>query len=223
MLYFIPTPIGNKEDITLRALRMLKELTYLFCEDTRTTMKLLQMYDIDFSEKQLSSLTSFTDQSKMNHYLNILKTSDVGIVSEAGTPWLSDPGKSLIQLCNEQNLPYSVLPWANALVPAVVGAGFDTSSFVYIGFLPQKKGRQTALKNAIASEIPVFFYESVHRVEKLFTELSALWFTGKISMCRELSKMFEQQVTWTLDEIQEMIKKNQISIKWEFVIWLSSE
>ncbi len=77
MLYFIPTPIGNKEDITLRALRMLKELKYLFCEDTRTTMKLLQMYDIDFSDKQLSSLTSFTDQGKMNHYLNILKEHDV--------------------------------------------------------------------------------------------------------------------------------------------------
>lgn len=101
MLYFIPTPIGNKEDITFRALRMLKELKYLFCEDTRTTMKLLHMYDIDFSDKQLSSLTSFTDQSKMNHYLNILKEYDAGIVSEAGTPGLSDPGKNLIQLCNE--------------------------------------------------------------------------------------------------------------------------
>jgi 16S rRNA (cytidine1402-2'-O)-methyltransferase len=223
MLYFIPTPIGNKEDITLRALRMLKELKYLLCEDTRTTMKLLQMYDIDFSDKQLSSLTSFTEQGKMNLYLNILKEHDVWIVSEAGTPWLSDPGKSLIQLCNEQKLPYSILPWANALVPAVVGAGFDTSSFVYIWFLPQKKGRQTALKNAIQSEIPVFFYESVHRVRKLFTELSALWFTGKVSICRELSKMFEQQVTWTVAEIQELIATKKLPIKGEFVIGLSSD
>lgn len=186
-------------------------------------MKLLQMYDIDFSDKQLSSLTSFTDQGKMNHYLNILKEHDVWIVSEAGTPWLSDPGKSLIQLCNEQKLSYSVLPWANALVPAVVGAGFDTSSFVYIGFLPQKKGRQTALKNAISSEIPTFFYESVHRVEKLFTELSALWFTGKISISRELSKMFEQQVTWTLADIQDLFKQKKLPIKGEFVIWIYSD
>lgn len=223
MLYFIPTPIGNKEDITLRALRMLKELKYLLCEDTRTTMKLLQMYEINFSDKQLSSLTSFTEQGKMNHYLNILKEHDVWIVSEAGTPWLSDPGKSLIQLCNEQKLPYSILPWANALVPAVVGAGFDTSSFVYIWFLPQKKGRQTALKNALQSEIPTFFYESVHRVEKLFTELSALWFTGKVSICRELSKMFEQQVTWTVSEIQELIATKKLPIKGEFVIGLSSD
>ncbi|AHB41210.1 Ribosomal RNA small subunit methyltransferase I [candidate division SR1 bacterium RAAC1_SR1_1] len=223
MLYFIPTPIGNKEDITLRALRMLKELKYLLCEDTRTTMKLLQMYEINFSDKQLSSLTSFTEQGKMNHYLNILKEHDVGIVSEAGTPGLSDPGKSLIQLCNEQKLPYSILPGANALVPAVVGAGFDTSSFVYIGFLPQKKGRQTALKNALQSEIPTFFYESVHRVEKLFTELSALGFTGKVSICRELSKMFEQQVTGTVSEIQELIATKKLPIKGEFVIGLSSD
>lgn len=223
MLYFIPTPIWNKEDITLRALRLLKELKYLLCEDTRTTMKLLQMYAIDFSDKQLSSLTSFTDQGKMNHYLNILKEHDVWIVSEAGTPWLSDPWKSLIQLCNEHKLPYTILPWANALVPAVVGAGFDTSSFVYIWFLPQKKGRQTALKNAIASEIPTFFYESVHRVEKLFTELSALWFTGKVSICRELSKMFEQQVTWTLSEIQELIATKKLPIKGEFVVGIISD
>ena len=186
-------------------------------------MKLLQMYEIDFSDKKLSSLTSFTDQGKMNHYLNILKEYDVWIVSEAGTPWLSDPWKSLIQLCNEQKLPYTILPWANALVPAVVGAGFDTSSFIYIWFIPQKKGRQTALKNAIKSEIPVFFYESVHRVEKLFRELEELWFDGKINMSREISKMFEQQVTWTLEEIKQMIKEKQISIKWEFVIWLCSD
>lgn len=223
MLYFIPTPIWNKEDITLRALRMLKELKYLLCEDTRTTMKLLQMYEIDFSDKQLSSLTSFTDQGKMNHYLNILKEHDVWIVSEAGTPWLSDPWKSLIQLCNEQKLPYTILPWANALVPAVVGAGFDTSSFSYIWFIPQKKGRQTALKNAIQSEVPTFFYESVHRVEKLFRELEELWFDGKISMSREISKMFEQQITWTLDDIQTMIKEKKLPIKWEFVVGLSSD
>jgi len=183
-------------------------------------MKLLQMYEIDFSDKQLSSLTSFTDQSKMNHYLNILKENDVGVVSEAGTPGLSDPGKSLIQLCNQHWLPYSVLPWANALVPAVVWAWFDTSSFNFIGFLPQKKGRQTALKNAIESETPVFFYESVHRIEKLFRELEDLWFDWKISVCRELSKMFEQQITLSFEDIKKIIENKKLTIKWEFVIWL---
>lgn len=109
------------------------------------------------------------------------------------------------------------------MVPAVVWAGFDTSSFSYLWFLPLKKWRKTVLKNAIQSEIPVFFYESVHRIEKLFRELEELWFIGKISVCRELSKMFEQQVTWTLNEIIEMIKNKQIPIKWEFVVWIISD
>ena len=127
MLTFIPTPIGNKEDITLRALRLLKELKYLICEDTRTTKKLLQMYEIDYSDKEFFSLTSFTDKGKLAHYANLIRENEVGMLSDAGTPGLSDPGK------------YSILPGANALVPSIVAAGFDTSEFVYIGFLPQKK------------------------------------------------------------------------------------
>jgi 16S rRNA (cytidine1402-2'-O)-methyltransferase len=101
MLYFIPTPIGNKEDITLRALRLFKELKIFLCEDTRTAKKLLAMYDIDYKNKEFYSLTSFTDQGKLNHYKNLITEHDVAMVSEAGTPGLSDPGKSLIQLCNE--------------------------------------------------------------------------------------------------------------------------
>ena len=223
MLYLIPTPIGNKDDITLRALKLFKELKYFICEDTRTTMKLFGMYEIDYKEKEFLSLTSFTNQWKFNHYLNILKTSDVWLVSEAWTPWLSDPGKSMIQMCNENALPYSILPGANALVPAVVWAGFDTSKFTFIGFLPTKKWRQTALKTIVDSSLrsewlPVFFYESVHRVEKLMQELKVMGFVGKISLTRELSKMFEQQVTARVDDILEMIKNGKIPLKGEFVI-----
>jgi 16S rRNA (cytidine1402-2'-O)-methyltransferase len=125
------------------------------------------MYDIDYSDKEFYALTSFTDKSKLNHYKNLITENEVAMVSEAGTPGLSDPGKSLIQLCNENALPYSILPGANALVPAIVGAGFDTTIFTFLGFLPQKKGRQTALKKMINEETPTFFYESVHRIEKL--------------------------------------------------------
>jgi 16S rRNA (cytidine1402-2'-O)-methyltransferase len=141
-------------------------------------MKLFGMYEIDYKDKQFFSLTSFTSAGSFTKYLEILKTHDVGLVSEAGTPGLSDPGKSMIQLCNENQLPYSILPGANALVPAVVGAGFDTSKFTFIGFLPQKKGRQTALKAMTENkdQIPVFFYESVHRIEKLMNELKTLGF-----------------------------------------------
>ena len=224
MLYIIPTPIGNREDITLRALRLFKELEIFICEDTRTLKKLLSMYEIGYSNKQFYSLTSFTDQGKMNHYLNILSDNDIWLVSEAWTPGLSDPGKSLIQLCNENNLKYTVLPGANALVPSVVGSGFDTSSFVYLWFIPQKKWRQTVLKNIIAKkygEMPVFFYESVHRFEKLLKELRNLWFDWKISVSREISKMYEQILNWNLDEILNLVKEKKLSIKWEFVIGLS--
>lgn len=222
MLYFIPTPIWNKDDITLRALKLFKELKYFICEDTRTTMKLLGMYDIDSKGKEFMSLTSFTTQWKLNHYLNILKTSDVWLVSEAGTPGLSDPGKSMIQICNENALPYSILPGANALVPAVVWAGFDTSKFVYIGFLPTKKWKQTELKKMIESDIPTFFYESVHRIEKTLQELKALWFVWKVSVTRELSKMFEQQVTADIDQILVFLKEGKIPLKGEFVIGVQS-
>ncbi|HKL44197.1 MAG TPA: 16S rRNA (cytidine(1402)-2'-O)-methyltransferase [Candidatus Absconditabacterales bacterium] len=231
MLYIIPTPIGNREDITLRAMRLFKELNIFVCEDTRTLKKLLSMYEIDYSAKEFYSLTSFTNQGKMNHYLNLLSDNDVGLVSEAGTPGLSDPGKSLIQLCNKNKIEYTVLPGANALVPAVVASGFDTSNFVYLGFIPQKKGRQTMLKEIInppldspllrgAKKMPVFFYESVHRFEKLLKELRELGFEGKISVSREISKKFEQIVNGSLEEVLDLVKEKKLPVKGEFVVGL---
>ncbi len=218
MLYFIPTPIGNKEDITLRALRLFKELKYLICEDTRTAKKLLSMYDIDYQEKDFFSLTSFTERGKLVHYLNIIQEHDVGVMSEAGTPGLSDPGKVLIQLCNEHKTPYTILPGATAIIPAVVAAGFDTSAFTYLGFLPTKKGRQTRIKEIIQSKIPVFIYESVHRMERLLQELKNAGFKGNISIAREVSKMFEQHFTGTLDETLSMIQTKKLPVRGEFVV-----
>ncbi len=220
MLYLIPTPIWNTDDITIRALNLLKELPILICEDTRTTKKLLNILNIWYENKQFFSLTSFTDKGKLNHYLNLLKENDIWMVSDAWTPWLSDPGKQLIQICVENNLPYTILPWANALVPAVVWSWFDTSSFCYIWFLPQKKGRQTALKECIQRDIPTFFYESVHRIEKLIKELDELNYSWKISMTREISKLFEEHITCTFEELKTKIEKKEIQIKGEFVIGL---
>jgi len=222
MLYFIPTPIWNKDDITVRAMKLFQSLEFFVCEDTRTTMKLMKMYDIPYKDKTFFSLTSFTSDSQLARYVDILKVSDIGLVSEAGTPGLSDPGKSMIQLCNTYNIPYTVLPGANALVPAIVAAGFDTSEFIYLGFLPTKKWRQTKIKEILASKIPVFVYESVHRMEKLLKELSQDWFTGQISIARELSKMFEQYFTWTVEEALEMIKNKKIIIKGEFVVGIKN-
>ena len=221
-MYLIPTPIWNKDDITLRALNLFKELKIFICEDTRTFKKLLLMYEINYSDKEFYSLTSFTDKWKLNFYVKLMQDNDIWVVSEAGTPWLSDPGKSLIQLCNENNLKYTVLPWANALVPSVVSAWFDTSSFVFLWFLPQKKWRQTILNKIISNEywMAVFFYESVHRFEKLLSELQNLWFDWKIFVGREISKMYEQIYNWTLDDLIELVKNGNFSVKWEFVLWL---
>lgn len=176
------------------------------------------MYEIDYSDKQFFSLTSFTDKGKLSHYVNLIAENEVGMLSDAGTPGLSDPGKVLIQLCYENGLKFSVLPGANALVPAVVGAGFDTSNFVYIGFLPQKKGRQTALKIAIQSQIPTFFYESVHRMEKLIKELQELGFDGKMVILRELSKVFEEVQTLEMTQLVEKWKSWNLILKGEFVV-----
>lgn len=222
-MYLIPTPIWNKDDITLRALNLFKELKIFICEDTRTFKKLLSIYEIDYSGKEFYSLTSFTDKWKLNFYVKLMQDNDIWVVSEAWTPWLSDPGKSLIQLCNENWLKYTVLPWANALVPSVVSAWFDTSSFIFLWFLPQKKWRQTILNKIVSNEywMAVFFYESVHRFEKLLSELEKLWFTWKIFVGREISKMYEQIYNWTLDDLVELVKNKKFSVKGEFVVWIS--
>lgn len=223
MLYFVPTPIWNKDDITLRALKLLNEINILICEDTRTAKKLLSMYNIPINWKDFFSVTSFTTKWTLESYAKLLKEKDGIVVSEAWTPWLSDPWKSLIQLCNNKHIPFSILPGANALIPAIVAAWFDTTKFMFIWFLPQKKWRQTCLKEIIERDCPTFFYESVHRIPKLLEELKNLNYKWTIFIAREISKCFEQFFTWTLEEYESLIKTWEIIIKWEFVVWLKNK
>lgn len=218
MLSVIPVPIGNKEDITLRALRLLQEVQLFFCEDTRTARQLFRLYDIDARTKQFLALTSFTDQGRLQQYVQMMKEQHCGLVSEAGTPWLSDPGKEMIKLCREREVPFEVLPGANALIPAVVGTYADTSRFSFYGFLPAKKWRQTVLKAIMNSEYPVFAYESVHRMGKLAAELKLVWFKGTIHVFRELTKMFEQKRKWTAEELDTALEAGTIPTKGEFVV-----
>ena len=222
MLYFIPTPIWNLEDITLRALNLFKKLDIFFCEDTRTFKNLLKKYEINFENKKFYSITSYTSAKKLDFYTQLMQETDIWVVSEAGTPWLSDPWKELIRIAYEKNIKFEVLPGANALVPAIVSACFDTSKFVYLGFLPQKKWRQTLIKKIIQSEYPVFIYESVHRIEKTLNQLKENWFNWKIFIIREISKMFEQKICWTVDEILEKIQKKELPLKGEFVMGIKN-
>ena len=222
MLYIIPTPIWNLEDITLRALNLFKKLEYFICEDTRTFKKLLNALNINCKNKKFFSLTSYTESGLLKKYLNLIQNNDVWLVSEAGTPGLSDPGKELIKLCWENNIKFEILPWPNALIPAVVWACFPTNQFCFLGFLPQKKWRQTLLKQIINENKPVFFYESVYRIEKLFDQLKDLWFNWKILIAREISKKFEQYECWDFEKIYKKFKNWEIPLKGEFVVGIKS-
>lgn len=180
------------------------------------------MYDISLEKKEFYPYTSFTNTGKLTHYLNIISTNDVCVLSEAGTPGLSDPGKSIVKLAWENNISFEVLPGATALIPTIVSAYTDTSQFVFNGFLPMKKGRQTALKEIIQScdQMPHFFYESVHRIEKFLQELVDLWFDGTVFISREISKLFEQKIMWTPQELLDKIKSGELVVKGEFVVWM---
>lgn len=223
MLSFIPVPIWNKDDITVRALNSLRDLTVFFCEDTRNLQKLFRMYDIDWRNKKLYSLNSFTSDKQIAFYRELLQEKDCWLVSDAWTPGLSDPWKSIIELCRDWSIKFEILPWANALIPWIVASYCDTSKFVFMGFPPTKKGRQTFFKKLMTYDYPVFIYESVWRVEKTLKQLKKLWFTWTVFMSREISKMFEQHSKWTVDEMLEAIKNKDIPLKGEFVLWFLSE
>lgn len=219
MLTVVPTPIGNKEDITLRALRHLRDTTMIITENSNTTKKLLGLYDISYHDKQFIKFTSH-DNRHIDHIISLLKNQDGLLVSEAWTPWLSDPGKILLIYCLRNHISISVLPGANALIPSVITAGFPTTHRNWRWFMPNKKWRESAIKDMIMSDHASFFYESVHRIEKLLDQLEKLQFNGMISISREISKQFEQHITDTLPHIKTYIKNNVIPLKWEFVIGL---
>lgn len=219
MLFVVPTPIGNTEDITLRALRIFRETKLIMSENTPTTRKLLSIYDIPYQDKQFIKFTSH-DHKHINHIISLLENQDGVLVSEAGTPGLSDPGKLLIIACQSNNIPVTVLPGATALIPAVIMAQFPTTQRSFGWFLPHKKWREKLLTARAQGQEAVFFYESVHRIQKLLEQLTKVNFEGKMSVSREISKHFEQHITWSLEDIQNAISNKSIILKGEFVIWL---
>jgi 16S rRNA (cytidine1402-2'-O)-methyltransferase len=199
-LFIVPTPVGNLEDITLRALKTLKEADLILAEDTRQTQKLLAHYQI---QKQLLSYHKFNEHKTAESLAEkILSGTNIALVSDGGTPGISDPGHILIAACIAQNIVVECLPGATAFVPALVNSGFATNEFVFIGFLPHKKGRQTKLKEIAANEKTILLYESPFRILKLLEELKQhIGNERKISCSREISKMFEETIRGTADEL----------------------
>lgn len=219
-LYLVPTPIGNLEDITLRAIRVLKEVDVILAEDTRTSGKLLQHLGID---KRMHSHHLHNEHKATAHLIDRLKGGEVmALISDAGTPGISDPGFFLVRECLKNDLKVECLPGATAFVPALVKSGFSTDRFTFEGFLPIKKGRQTRLQSLANEERTMIFYESPHRLLKTLTQFKE-YFGGErmASVSREISKMFEETINGTLDELIHIFTTK--AIKGEFVIVVSGE
>lgn len=220
-LYIVATPIGNLEDITLRAIRILKEVDIIFCEDTRTTRILLSKYDI------ATPTESFHAQSTHSKTERIIKLLEEGkglaLVSDAGTPTISDPGVVLVsEVRNALGDKVCVvpIPGASAFVSALSVAGVPAHQFVFLGFLPHKKGRVTLFKEIIESERTYVFYESPHRIEKALDSL--LGSGKKVTIARELTKIHEQIVSGTAEEVAAYFKEHQDKVRGEFVVIVST-
>lgn len=217
MLYVIPTPVGNLEDITLRALRLLKEVDLILAEDTRTSKKLLQHYDIVTPLRSHHAHNEHHTIDRVIQEINAGKT--VALISDAGTPAISDPGFLLVRAAVEANLRVECLPGATAIIPALVGAGLPCDKFYFEGFLPHKKGRQTRLQ--YLAELPCTFalYESPHRLQKCLEQLQEHCEpTRQAAVCREISKLHEEFARGTLAELVTAVAEGKLLNKGEIVI-----
>ena len=214
-LYIIPTPIGNLEDITLRALRLLKEVDLVLAEDTRTSKKLFSHYDV---ETPLASFHMHNEHKVLAKYIDRIKSGETfALISDAGTPAISDPGFLLVRECVKNKIEVDCLPGATAFVPALVNSGLPNEKFVFEGFLPVKKGRQTRLKLLVDESRTMVFYESPHRVIKTISQFAEYFGEErKASVSREISKMFEETIRGTISELTEHLENKKP--KGEFVI-----
>ena len=201
-LYVVPTPIGNLEDMTFRAVKVLNSVDLILAEDTRTSGFLLKHYGI---KTPMQSHHKFNEHKTLQHVVEKIKSGqNVALISDAGTPAISDPGFMLVRACVEQEIEVECLPGATAFVPALVTSGLPNDRFCFEGFLPQKKGRQTKLKSLAAESRTMIFYESPFRIVKTLTQLAEVLGTERrASVSREISKLYEETVRGTLTELAE--------------------
>lgn len=199
-LYVVPTPVGNLEDMTMRAVRVLNEVDLILAEDTRTTSVLLKHFDI---HTPMSSHHKFNEHKTVEQVVSrIQQGTTVALVSDAGTPAISDPGFLLVRACVAHHVDVECLPGATAFVPALVNSGLPNDRFCFEGFLPQKKGRQTKFKELAVEERTMIFYESPFRIIKTLEQMAEYWGAErKASVSREISKKFEETVRGTLSEL----------------------
>ncbi len=196
-LYIVPTPIGNLEDITLRAINVLKSCDLILAEDTRTSSKLLKHIGV---ETPLKSHHKFNEHQTTNHFVDRLKEGEtIALISDAGTPAISDPGFFIVRACIQNEIEVECLPGATAFVPALVVSGLPNDRFCFEGFLPPKKGRQTRIKELSTESRTMIFYESPHRIVKTLTQFIEFFGEDRaVSVSREISKKFEETKRGTL-------------------------
>lgn len=216
-LIIVPTPIGNLEDITIRAIRILKEADFILAEDTRTTGNLLKHYEI---HSKLMPFHQFNEHKTLPVVISRIKDSNtVALVSDAGTPGISDAGFLLVRECIKEEIDVECLPGATAFVPALINSGFPSDSFAFEGFLPVKKGRKTKIESLLEEQRTMIFYESPHRLLKTLEEFSAAFGPlRKVSVSRELTKLYEENIRGSLTEVLAYFKAK--TIKGEIVIVL---
>ncbi|MCK5856423.1 MAG: 16S rRNA (cytidine(1402)-2'-O)-methyltransferase [Bacteroidales bacterium] len=214
-LYIVPTPIGNLEDITLRALRILKEVSFVLAEDTRTSRKLFSHFEIS---TRLIAYHMHNEHKTVAHFVEqIASGGDVALISDAGTPAISDPGFLLVRECVEAGVEVECLPGATALIPALVNSALPADRFVFEGFLPHKKGRQTRIAELAQNKYTFILYESPHRLLKTLGQLAeAFGSNRRASVSRELSKLYEENKRGNLQELIEYFSKK--TVKGEIVI-----
>ena len=214
-LYIVPTPIGNLEDFTFRAINILKGVNLILCEDTRRSKKLLIHYNI---ETPLRSHHKFNEHKEIGKIVDkILSGEKIALISDAGTPGISDPGFLAVRTCLENNIQVECLPGATALIPALVNSGIPFDKFVFEGFLPLKKGRKTRLEKLSEEKRTMIFYESPHKLLKTLNDFSNSFGSDrKVSISRELTKIYEETIRLSLEESIKLF--NEKPPKGEFVI-----
>lgn len=225
MLTFVPTPIGNLEDISFRAVQALKDSELIFCEDTRITKKLINLLNENLSldiptDKQFIALHSHNEEEFLNDQTKqYIENNNVVYLSDAGMPCISDPGAKLVSFCQKENLKYDVLPGANALLMAYAMSGFESKEFTFFGFLPHKtQNRKSELTTILQNKFPTILYESTHRIEKLIDELVEISNDRDVFVAKELTKLHQKTLKAKPSEIKKQLKELDIRGEWVVII-----
>lgn len=214
-IYFIPTPIGNLEDMTIRSINVLKEVDVIACEDTRESKKLLDYYNIN---KNLTSYHKFNEQAKSEAIIDDIKNGKTyAVITDQGMPGISDPGHILIKKCQEEDISYTILPGASSIITALVGSGLDNDSFAYYGFIPKKSSDKKAYyENLVNEDKTSIILDTPHKLKETIEDFKKLFPERRLCLARELSKKFEE---YRLEKISE-IHLETITLKGEFVLIL---